>query len=257
MIIIGMDIGSAAIKVAFIDGHNLIWSKGVPTIPQPVRICETLLQEGLEELSIERENVAGVVTTGYGKRLFPDSTMTLNEISANAAGAHFLSNGAARTVINIGGQDLKVIKISSEGKVEDFKMNDKCAAGTGRFFEMAARILDTPVEDFGDLSTQSTSPVSINSTCTVFAESEIVSLLAMGKDRNDIIGGIHRSLSKRISELVESIGLEDDIYLDGGPGNNRGLLLSLQDELLNDINIFEKPQFTVAFGAAILLSENL
>lgn len=255
MITVGIDLGTAAIKVVFIDGINLLWAKALPTIPQHLKVCGQLLREGLEALSINKEDLAGIATTGYGKRLFPGSKIIVDEISANAIGAFVLSNKTARTVINIGGQDVKIIKISPDGKVTDFKMNDKCAAGTGRFFEMAGRILNISVGEFGDLSFLSQSPVHINSTCAVFAESEIVSLLSIGRSRNDIIAGLHKSVARRICELMGSLYLEEEIYLDGGPGLNKGLFLSIKEEFMRDINVFAQPQFTVAFGAAIILSE--
>lgn len=254
MITAGIDLGTAAIKAVFIDGCNLLWAKSLPTVPQHIVVSEGLLEEGLKALSIEKGDLLGIATTGYGKRLFPDAEKMVDEISANAAGAYVLSDKRARTVINVGGQDVKVIKISSSGKVTDFKMNDKCAAGTGRFFEMAERILNIPLQEFGDLGPLGQSPVWINSTCTVFAESEIVSLLYQEKSREDIIAGLHKSVARRISDLIGGLHLEEEIYLDGGPGTNRGLLLALEEEFMRDVKVFLKPQFTVAFGAATILS---
>lgn len=251
MITVGIDLGTAAIKVVFIDDRGLLWAKALPTVPRHINICEQLIAEGIKALSVKKEDITGITATGYGKRLFPGAKKIIDEISANAAGAYVLSNKNARTVINIGGQDVKIIKISSDGKVDDFKMNDKCAAGTGRFFEMAARLLDTSVEEFGALSSLSQSPVHINSACAVFAETEIVSLLSMGKNKNDIIAGIHKSTARRISELVGTLYLEEEIYLDGGPALNKGLFLSIQEDLMRNINVFAQPQFTAAFGAAI------
>ncbi|MFH1440436.1 MAG: acyl-CoA dehydratase activase [Candidatus Omnitrophota bacterium] len=251
MITVGIDLGTAAIKVVFIDGCNLLWAKALPTIPRHIDICEQLIAEGIKTLSIKKEDITGITATGYGKRLFPKADKIIDEISANATGAYILSNKKTRTIINIGGQDVKIIKISADGKVNDFKMNDKCAAGTGRFFEMAARLLNTSVREFGDLSSLSQSPININSACAVFAETEIVSLLSMGKNKNDIIAGLHKSVARRISELAGTLYLEEEIYLDGGPALNKGLFLSLQEELMRDINVFAQPQFTAAFGAAI------
>jgi len=255
MITAGIDIGSAAIKVIFVDGNNIIWNKTVPTVPNAGDICKKLIKLGLETLSINKDDISGIAATGYGRRLFPETEKIVDEISANAFGAFLLSNGRARSVINIGGQDVKIIRITPEGKIDDFKMNDKCAAGTGRFFEMAGRILDTPIDEFSRVSEQGKSPVTINSTCTVFAETEIVSLIAQGKKSSDIIAGIHKSLARRIYELKGTMDLEDDIYLDGGPGTNTGLLEFLKYEFMREIKVFELPQFTVAYGAARLLSE--
>ena len=255
MITAGVDLGTAAIKVAFCNKGNLLWANAVPTIPQNIKVAEKLVEKGLKTLSIPKEDLASIAATGYGKSLFPNAEITLDEISANATGAHILSNKKARTVINIGGQDVKVIKISPEGKVVDFKMNDKCAAGTGRFFEMAERILNIPIKEFGDLSRLSKSPICINSICTVFAESEIISLLYQEKRKEDIIAGFHKSVARRISDLIGSLCLEEEIYLDGGPGTNRGLLVAMKEELGRDIRVLPQPQFTVAFGAAIILSK--
>jgi len=254
MITSGVDLGTAAIKVVFSDKCNLLWAKAIPTIPENIKVAEKLVEEGLKALSIPKEDLASIAATGYGKSLFPNAEKTIDEISANAMGAYILSDKKARTVINIGGQDVKVIKISGEGKVIDFKMNDKCAAGTGRFFEMAERILNIPLSEFGNLGILSQSPVCINSICTVFAESEIISLLYQGKRMNDIIAGFHSSVARRISDLIGSLDLEDEIYLDGGPGTNNGLLSAMKDELMRDVKVLPQPQFTVAFGAGVILS---
>ncbi len=254
MITVGIDLGTAAIKVVFINRHNLVWVKSVPTVPQYVEIARELLREGLEKLSMQKQDVAGVAATGYGKSLLVSAERMTDEISANAIGAYVLSGKKARTVINIGGQDIKIIKISPEGKVMDFKMSDKCAAGTGRFFEMAERILNISIQEFGDAARLSQSPVFINSTCSVFAETEIVSLLSNGTERNDIIAGFHRSVARRISSLIGSLYFEEEIYLDGGPASNTHLLLALKEELMRDVKVLPQPQFTVAFGAAWILS---
>ncbi len=254
MITAGIDLGTAAIKVVFIDRFNLIWAKAMPTVPKQIEIAEGLIEEGLKTISVQKEALAGIAATGYGKRLFTGIEKIVSEISANAVGAHILSAGRAGTVINIGGQDVKIIRLSHDGKVLDFKMNDKCAAGTGRFFEMAERILNTPVGEFGDLGLSSRSPVCINSTCAVFAESELVSLLSIGTDKNDIIEGLHKSVARRISDITGGMSFKDDIYLDGGAARNRGLVSAVKEELMRDIKVFPQPQFTAAFGAAAILS---
>ena len=144
---------------------------------------------------------------------------------------------------------MKIIRLSDAGEVLDFKMNDKCAAGTGRFFELAARILDTPLQDFHLSHTTSDQAVNINSTCAVFAESEIVSLMATGVNKHCIIKGLNRAVANRIAKLAGSGTLEDEVYVDGGPARNRGLIESLEEALLCDIKVVDEPQFTVAFGS--------
>lgn len=255
MITVGADLGTAAIKVVFVEGHNVLWAKACPTLPRQAEACGKLIDDGLAALSIKKDKIEGVAVTGYGRRLFIGAKKIVDEISANAVGTHVLSDKKARTVINVGGQDVKIIRISPDGKAEDFKMNDKCAAGTGRFFEMAGRILNASVQDLGELGLTSRSPVDLNCTCAVFAETEIVSLLSAGRDRNDIIAGLHRAVAKRISELAYNFHIEEEIYLDGGPALNKDLFLSVQEELMRDVRVLPHPQFTVAFGAAVSLSD--
>lgn len=251
MITAGIDIGSAAIKAVFVESGTILWSRTQPSTAFSAGICTQLFKDGLSELSLREQDVDGIATTGYGKSLFGMSGKKVNEITANALGAHVASRSKARTVINIGGQDIKIIKLDDNGKVMDFKMNDKCAAGTGRFFEMSERILDIPLNEFGRRSRQSLAPAVINSTCAVFAETELVSLLSSGNDTGDIIAGIHLSIANRIGSLSAALDMEDEIFFDGGPALNEGLHQSLMDELQRDIMVLPNPQFTVAYGAAI------
>jgi len=247
----GVDVGTAAIKVVFAGGNEILWSESTPTVPPCAQTARYLFEQGLAELSLTEQDLSAVVATGYGRRSFPDAHETIDEITANALGAYTLSEGAARTVINVGGQDMKVIEVTAPGSALDFRMNDKCAAGTGRFFEMAARILDTPVHQFGELGLLSQTPATLNSTCVVFAESEMLSLISMGADKSDLIQGLHQSVAARIADLAYGFTIEPAVYLDGGPGGNVGLIAALQDELGCDVLVFPQPQFTVAFGAAV------
>jgi predicted CoA-substrate-specific enzyme activase len=250
----GIDIGSSAIKAVFVENGGMVWYQTYPSNAFSAGLCEQLFREGLDALSLLEQDVAGIATTGYGKSLFGMTGKKVNEISANAMGAHVASQGRARTIINIGGQDVKVIKLDDNGKVIAFKMNDKCAAGTGRFFEMSERILGIPLNEFGQRSRQSSAPAIINSTCAVFAETELISLLSSGKDTNDIISGLHVSIANRIASLSASLDMEDEIYFDGGPALNDGLHLSIAEELQREIKVLRKPQFTVAYGAAVQIA---
>ncbi|MBN2041093.1 MAG: hypothetical protein JW864_13705 [Spirochaetes bacterium] len=246
----GIDLGSTAVKVVIVENKEMIWRQARPTVPGQEALAMGMLEEGLKETRKKRSEIEKIAVTGYGKNLVKEAHTVIDELSANAKGAFLLSGGKARTVINIGGQDIKVMRFSPEGKLTDFKMNDKCAAGTGRFFEMAARILDVPVQDFGSLSEEAGEPANINSTCVVFAESEIVSLMAGGAETGQIIKGLHESVARRILSLTGSTSLEDDIYLDGGPANNSGLVSAIEDELFREVFVFPYCQFTVAYGAA-------
>lgn len=247
---IGIDLGSTAIKLVILKDEEIAWKKAIPTAPGQEVLAKSLIQEGLEALGLTEEDIDGIAATGYGKNLISGADSVIDEVSANALGAFLLSKQQVGTIINIGGQDLKIITLSDEGKLEDFKMNDKCAAGTGRFFEMAGRILDTSIYDFAALSAKADEPVYINSTCVVFAESEMVSLIAKGIKKENIIKGLHDSIARRISSMFGNQEIKGDLYLDGGSANNAGLAASIEEELFVDVCVLEHPQFTVAYGAA-------
>jgi predicted CoA-substrate-specific enzyme activase len=213
------------------------------------------LQSLLDNAGLARSDVAYLIATGYGRKLFKEADDSISEITANAIGAHETGKayGGVRTIINIGGQDSKAIQIDDTGNVVNFNMNDKCAAGTGRFLDVAARNLDLDLENLGEVHFQGTgAPLTINSTCTVFAESEIIGLLATGHGKPEIVAGIHYSIARRTVRMAKRVGIEDRVYFDGGPALNKGLAAALADELGRDLVVPEHPQTTTAFGAAIL-----
>ncbi|MDR2527438.1 MAG: acyl-CoA dehydratase activase [Synergistaceae bacterium] len=247
---IGLDLGSTAIKAVILEDDRTLWRGLRSTTPGQEAVASSLIGEGLKETGLRKDQVSGVVSTGYGKKLFTAAGGSVDEITANAVGAFKLSGGKARVVINIGGQDVKILRLDERGGVVDFKMNDKCAAGTGRFLELAARILDSLISDFDDMAARSTEEVELNSTCAVFAESEIVSLLARGVKREDVIKALYVSIARRVAALVGQVS--DVVYLDGGAAVNRGLASALEDELFTDARVLDAPQFTVAYGAALL-----
>ena len=249
---VGLDLGSAAIKVVFAEDGRILWRGLAPTAPGQARIVQKLIEDGLARLGLERELPMKVVSTGYGKKLFEQADRNIDEITANALGAFRLSEGKARTVINIGGQDMKIMILDDRGRVADFRMNDKCAAGTGRFFELIARILDTPIADFERLSASSSEELEINSTCVVFAESEIISLLARGVEKGDILKALHVSIARRAAGLLGRISSDGAVFLDGGPAQNRALVAAIEDELMTDVHVLEAPQFTAAYGATLV-----
>ena len=246
----GIDLGSTAIKVVFVQEKALVWKKAHPTVPGQSRIVDELVAEGLEVLGMTPDRLSAAAVTGYGRGLIRGGHKVIDEVSANALGVFELSGGKARTVINIGGQDVKVIRLSDTGKLAEFKMNDKCAAGTGRFLEVAARILDTPVEQFGQLGTAVPDPANINSTCAVFAESEIVGLMAGDMAKERIIAGLHHSIARRIANLCGTHEVDEKCYVDGGSAGNPALVAAIEDELYCDMHVLPHPQFTVAYGAA-------
>jgi predicted CoA-substrate-specific enzyme activase len=209
----------------------------------------------LDELDIDRRAVCYLIATGYGRKLFKEADDSISEITANAVGAYETGKafGGVQSVINIGGQDSKAIRLDDEGGVANFAMNDKCAAGTGRFLDVAARNLEIDLEELGDYHFNAASaPLTINSTCTVFAESEIIGLLANGHGKGEIVAGIHYSIAKRTARLAKRVGIGERVYFDGGPALNKGLAAALRDELQCELLVPEQPQTTTAYGAAIL-----
>ncbi|MCD8351036.1 MAG: acyl-CoA dehydratase activase [Planctomycetaceae bacterium] len=247
---VGLDLGSTAIKIAVLENGALLASRATVTAPGQEEVAERLLHEALSCIDRSPDDVERLVATGYGKRLYARADRMMDEITANAVGAFHCSGGEARVVVNIGGQDMKVIFLDEGGRVADFKMNDKCAAGAGRFFEQAARILDAPLERFGDLYQAASETAELNSTCVVFAESEMVSLLARGVPRENIVKGLCHSVARRAVSLIGSSSPQSGLYLDGGPACNHGLADAMAEELLAPVGVLPMPQFTVAIGAA-------
>jgi predicted CoA-substrate-specific enzyme activase len=252
----GIDIGSTAIKVALVDHQGAV--KGVHVSDSGSlfhKNAKEALRTLLEREGVSRSEVKYLIATGYGRKLFKEADDSISEITANAIGAHEVgkSLGGVRTIINIGGQDSKAIQIDSQGNVTNFAMNDKCAAGTGRFLDVVARNLDLDLESLGDVHfSGDEAPLTINSTCTVFAESEIIGLLANGHSKAGIVAGIHYSIARRTVRLAKRVGIEDRVYMDGGPALNKGLVAALEDELRRPLVVPEHPQTTTAIGAAIL-----
>jgi len=252
----GIDIGSTAIKVALVDAEGKI--KGVHVADSGSlfhKNAKAALRVLLEKNGVDRSEVKYLIATGYGRKLFKEADDSISEITANAIGAHETGKayGGVRTIINIGGQDSKAIQIDDTGCVTNFVMNDKCAAGTGRFLDVAARNMDIDLEELGDYHFNGKgAPLSINSTCTVFAESEIIGLLANGHGKEEIVAGIHYSIAKRTVRLAKRVGIEDRVYFDGGPALNKGLVAAIQDELQRELVVPEYPQTTTAYGAAVL-----
>jgi predicted CoA-substrate-specific enzyme activase len=208
-------------------------------------------EELLTELGIEKSGVGRVVSTGYGRNSvkFMDKAMT--EIICHGAGAHYL-NPRARSVIDIGGQDSKAIVLDEKGKVKNFAMNDKCAAGTGRFLEVMARALEVDLDGFGALSLGASNPSRISSLCTVFAESEVISLISKGEKRENIIAGIHESIAARIAAMANRLRIAPLVVMTGGVAKNIGVVKALEKKIGMAVEVSEYAQVNGAIGAAIL-----
>ncbi len=255
MYVAGVDIGSLSTDTVILDDErNLLGYSIVYTGASSVKAARKSYEEALERAGLGEEDISFVLSTGYGRAIVPFAQSQVTEISCHAKGAHFLFPNT-RTVIDIGGQDSKAIKVSPKGKVLDFAMNDKCAAGTGRFLEVMARALEVDLERMGEKSLQAQNPVTISSMCTVFAESEVVSRIAEGHAIEDIINGIHNAISDRVLGLMKRVGIEEKITMTGGVAKNIGVVRALEAKLGTTLNIYFEPQIVGALGAALFALE--
>ena len=251
MIVAGMDIGSITAETVILQDNQMLSSSIVPTGANSRTAAERSLAEALKQASLRQEDLAAIVTTGYGRASFPSATKMITEITCHARGAFFVYP-ETRTVIDIGGQDSKVIRLDKQGRNVDFQMNDKCAAGTGRFLEVMARALEVKLEDLGRLSRSAQRTIKISSMCTVFAESEVVSLIADNQPQEVIIRGLHDAIADRILGMVRRVGVEEKVTLTGGVAKNEGVVLALEERLGVKVFVPPEPQIIGALGAALL-----
>jgi predicted CoA-substrate-specific enzyme activase len=251
----GIDIGSLSTKAALMRDGNIICHCIMQTGCAPQSTASLAFDEIIKSTGSRREQIACVVGTGYGRVNLSFANQTFTELTCHAKGAHYL-NPAIRTVIDMGGQDSKIIRIDKDGNMIDFCMNDKCAAGTGRFLEVMARALEISMEDFGPCSLNSSTPCSITNTCAVFAESEVVSLLAAGQARQDIAAGLHVGIAQRVGNMARRIGIEGEVVFVGGVAKNTGVRNALEQFLgIQFVSIKHDPQINGAIGAALLAGE--
>lgn len=250
MISIGIDVGSVAAKAAAFDGKKIVSTALLPTGWSPKETGEKLLNQIMEELNITKGDIKSIVGTGYGRVSLPFIDKKVTEITCHGKGAHYIDPNI-RVVIDIGGQDSKVIKLNKNGTVADFLMNDKCAAGTGRFLQVMATALEIDVSDLSTLALNA-APANINSMCTVFAESEVVSLIAEGTSKEAIASGLLHSVCNKTYSLVSKIGVENKVFFSGGVSRNKKLGELLSNKLGVDITSSDESQFLGAIGAAII-----
>jgi len=245
----GIDIGSTMTKVVIMN-EEIIASLVRVTTPEQRRLANKVMEEALERANFSFDEITYVVATGYGRINVAFADKQVTEISCHARGVASLIP-TVRTIIDIGGQDCKGIKLSA-GKVVNFVMNDKCAAGTGRFLEITARALGVKLEEIGKLSLTSRKPVEISSTCTVFAEQEVVTKLAEGIPLSDILAGLHQAIASRILTMVSRVRIEREVVVTGGGAKNVGLVRALESRLGFPVLIPPDPLLTGAIGAALL-----
>jgi (R)-2-hydroxyacyl-CoA dehydratese activating ATPase len=250
----GVDIGSISTDVVIVDDSGKIMGYAIEaTGAEGKKAMERAFREALEKARVQHGQIAKVVATGYGRER-ADADFKVTEITCHGRGA-FQVFPSARTVIDIGGQDSKAISLDERGRVLNFVMNDKCAAGTGRFLEVMARAMEIEVSEMGELDLLSRKPLAVSSVCTVFAESEIVGLLARGEKREDVIHAVHNSVTERIFGLASRVGLRPELALTGGVAKNRGIKRALEEKTGINILVPEEPQIIGAFGAALIAIE--
>lgn len=248
--VLGIDVGSASSKAVIMDEDAKIVKSAVIQSGTGTSGPSRVLTAIFEGTALTQSDMAKTVATGYGRYVFEGADRQVSEISCHAKGVHYIFPNA-RTILDIGGQDVKAIAIDEKGSVQDFYMNDKCAAGTGRFIEVMARILEIPLEDMAKWDEKSEHPVSVSSTCTVFAESEVISLLSQNKAKEDIIRGVHESVISRSIGLLMRTPMAEDFVMTGGSAKNRGVVEALKREIKKPVYVAENPQITGAIGAAL------
>lgn len=256
MITLGIDIGSATSKAVLLENGERIIAKKVIPLGTGTKGAKTVYESVLEIAGITPDKIDRILATGYGRFSFEDAHRQVSEVSCHAKGIRFLVP-TARTIIDIGGQDAKALSLSATGALMNFMMNDKCAAGTGRFLEVMSRVLDVKVEDMGDISARSKKEITINNTCAVFAESEVISRLSANENVDDIVAGIHASVAKRVAGQAMRVGIVDDVVMSGGVARNQGVVRAMEKELGHKITVPEDCQLAGALGAALFAWEDL
>ncbi|MDO8637648.1 MAG: acyl-CoA dehydratase activase [Dehalococcoidia bacterium] len=251
----GVDIGSLTAKTVLLDLQGQLLSYSIVAAGMVnLKAAQKCLTQAIRKARLRTSDIGSIVSTGYGRSLVKFGDRNITEISCHARGAHWLMPHV-RMVIDIGGQDSKVISVDSEGRVANFAMNDKCAAGTGRFLEVMSQALAVDLAAMGTLSLTSTNPAQVSSLCTVFAESEIISLAARGCPTVDIVAGLHEAIGRRVVSMVKGVGIHPPVMMSGGVAKNQGVVKVLSQLLKTDILVPPEPQIVGALGAAIFALE--
>ena len=255
MYVLGIDSGSTSTNAVIMDQDRKMKAFSVVrTGAKSGESAEKVLEDVLEKAGLSREDISWIVSTGYGRVSIPFADENVTEISCHGKGAHYF-NPQIRTILDIGGQDSKAIKLSENGEVKDFVMNDKCAAGTGRFLEMIARTLEVSLDELGAIALTSTEEIEITSMCSVFAESEVISLIANNKEKNDISNGVCNAIAGKAYGLLRRVGLEPGFMMTGGVAKNPGVVCAVEKKLGEKLYICEEPEIVGATGAALYALE--
>lgn len=251
----GVDVGSTQTKAVVMEESAGIVARAlVDTGANVIKAAENAFHLACREAQIDPRDVGFVVGTGYGRYKITFGNTQMTEISCHARGASYIFP-STRTVIDMGGQDAKAISIGSDGQVLDFVMNDKCAAGTGRFLSNAADVMGISLDEVGPLSLEGTRPVKLTTVCTVFVESDILSYLSMGKKPSDILRGVHLAIAKRTISLARRVSIEPDVTMTGGVARNLGMVQALEEVLDTKLQVSPDAHFIGAIGAALFALE--
>ncbi len=251
----GVDVGSTQTKAVIVDETGRAVGRSlIPTGANVVTAAQTAFDMALQDAGLSEPDIAFVIGTGYGRYKVEFGHAQVTEILCHARGAASMFPDT-RTVLDMGGQDTKAIRIRPGGDVLDFCMNDKCAAGTGRFLQSAAAALDIALDELGPTALRGRRPVDISTTCTVFAESEVLSWLARGKRIEDILSGVHRSIASRSFALLRRVGIESEITFTGGVARNPAMVATMNELLEAELNVSEDSHYMGALGAALFALE--
>ena len=248
----GVDTGSLSTEVVIVDQESNILTYSIQqTGFDPVAASRAAMEDAISKAGIPEDQLERIIATGYGRISVPFADKKVTEISCHAIGAYHLFPDTG-TVIDIGGQDSKVIHVGPNGQVLDFAMNDKCAAGTGRFLEVMATTFQLSLDQLGALALRAKEALPISSVCTVFAESEVVSLIAQNKPKESIILGLHMAIVDRVWNMVQTVGIHGELTMTGGVAKNQAIVALFEKKVGRPINVYKEPQIIGALGAALL-----
>ncbi len=257
MIFAGCDVGSLSAEAVIMKDGSIVAAEIMRVHPRPEQSASEVMGRALAAASLELTDIDFCVSTGYGRENIPFAGSNVSEISCHGRGAHWLAP-SVRTIVDVGGQDCKVIRIDDAGRLVNFVMNDKCAAGTGRFLEFMARLLRVGIDELGPRALESGAPASITNVCSVFAETEVLYAVYEGKPKADIAAGINRAMAERVRALVKRIGIEEQLCLTGGVAKNAGVVRELEGMLeARPTGLPIDPQLVGALGACLFAGDQL
>jgi len=251
---LGVDVGSVTTKAVVTKDNELVAYQTMPSGSNYKIAAEGVVTEALAKVGLSSEDIAYAIATGYGANSVDIASQQVTDISCCARGVSRLFP-SVRTIIEVGGQASKVIRVSSEGRAINFAVSERCAAGSGRFLQIIARVLQIDIKDVGPLSLKAKNPVTFTTGCAVFGESEAVSRVAEGAAKEDILAGVHNALAAKISNLIDQVGLEEDCAITGGGALDVGLIMRVEEKLGVHLVVPPQPQITAALGAALVAAE--